>query len=418
MKRIYLDHAATTPLDPRVKKAMEPFWADRFGNAGGLYREGRIAKEAMEGARATIAKIIGARPEEIIFTSGGTEADNLAVFGVSGAAGHGHIITTKFEHHAVLEPCQKLQKNGFDVTFLDVGEDGIINPEDVKKALCPETILVSIMYANNEIGTIQPISEIGKIIKDWKKENKLLHPYFHTDACQAAGYLDLNVNNLGVDLMTINAPKIYGPKGVGFLYRKMGVKIKPQILGGGQETRMRSGTEPVALIAGLAQALKISQEEKEMEISRLAPLRDYFISEAIRRIPKVVLNGHAEKRLPNNINISILDIEGEALILYLDSKGIACSTGSACTSESLDPSHVILALGKPYEFAHSSMRFTMGKSTTKKDIDYVLDVLPKIVEWLRIISPLNLDISAKTMSHPEAFAGENLRVKAKSKSYK
>ena len=439
MKRIYLDHAATTPIDARVKEAMDLFLTQDFGNAGGLYREGRIAKDAMEGARATIAKIINARSEEIIFTSGGTESDNLAIFGVSeaassssksdfrsakksdffpGEAAKPHIITTKFEHHAVLRPCEELEKRGFDVTYLDVGEDGIVNPEDVRQALRSETILVSVMYANNEIGTIQPIAEIGKIIKEYKKENKSAYPYFHTDACQAAGYLDLNVNNLGVDLMTVNGPKIYGPKGIGFLYRKMGVKIKPQILGGGQEIKMRSGTEPVALIVGLAQALKISQEKKEAETNRLAPLRDYFISEAIKRIPKVVLNGHPIKRLPNNINVSILDIEGESLVLYLDSKGVACSTGSACTSESLDPSHVILALGKPYEFAHSSMRFTMGKSTTKEDLDYVLEILPKTVEWLRVVSPINLDISAKSMSHPEVFAGENLRVKAKSKSYK
>ena len=291
-----------------------------------------------------------------------------------------HIVTTKFEHHAVLEPCQQLAKEGFDVTFLDVGEDGVVNPEDVQKALRPETVLVSIMYANNEIGTIQPISEIGKIIKDWKKENKSLHPYFHTDACQAAGYLDINVNNLGVDLMTANASKIYGPKGIGFLYKRAGVKIKPQIIGGGQEGRMRSGTEPVALIVGLAEALKTAEEEKKAETLRLAPLKDYFISEVIRRIPKVVLNGHPAKRLPNNVNVSILDIEGEALILYLDAKGIACSTGSACASESPGPSHVILALGKPYEFAHSSTRFTMGRSTTKEDLDYVLYELSDIIK--------------------------------------
>ena len=433
MKRIYLDHAATTPVNPRVMDAMMPFWRENFGNAGGLYEEGRRAKEAITKSRDTIAKLIGAKPDEIIFTSGGTESDNLAVFGSTSHLGVGHpsgakphIITTKFEHHAVLEPCQRLEKENFDVTYLDVGEDGVVNPDDVKKALRPETILVSIMYANNEIGTIQPIAEIGKVIKEFKKSKGFSNfppltsnfPYFHTDACQAAGYLDLNVNNLGVDLMTVNASKIYGPKGVGFLYKRTGVKIKPQIIGGGQEMRQRSGTENIPLIVGMARAFELAQAEKDAEATRLVPLRDYFISEVMKKIPKVVLNGHPIRRLPNNINVSILDIEGEALVLYLDAKGISFSTGSACTSESLDPSHVILALGKPYEFAHSSMRFTLGRSTTKEDLDYVLGVLPEVIEWLRKVSPLNLELNAKSMSHPEAFAGENLRVKAKSKSYK
>ncbi len=478
MKRIYLDHAATTPLDPRVKEAMDPFWIEQFGNAGALYEEGRRAKEVMQKSRETIAKLIGAKPDEIIFTSGGTESDNLAIFGIAEAASlssksdfksakksdffpneaaKSHIITTKFEHHAVLNPCEELAKRGFNVTFLDVGEDGIIDPENVKNALRPETILVSIMYANNEIGTIQPIAEIGKIIKEYRarksepkeqilqdlaqrdgasraipqqRDMRVLakyepeasldkrYPIFHTDACQAAGYLNLNVNDLGVDLMTVNGSKIYGPKGIGFLYKRAGVKIKPQIIGGGQEMRMRSGTEPVALIVGLAKAFEIAQTEREAESARLAPLRDYFISEVTKKIPKVVLNGHPTKRLPNNVNVSILDIEGEALVLYLDAAGISFSTGSACTSESLDPSHIILALGKPYEFAHSSMRFTMGRSTKKDDIDYVLEQLSPTVEWLRKVSPISIDLDAKSMSHPEAFAGENLRVKAKSKSYK
>ena len=428
MRRVYLDYAATTPLDPRVKEAMDPWWTENFGNAGGLYEEGRRAKEALQNSREVIAKLIGARTEEIIFTSGGTEADNLAIFGVArkleaelpfgSSASKPHIITTTFEHHAVLHPCQQLEKEGFEVSYLDVGKDGVVNPEDVRKALRPETILVSIMYANNEIGTIQPIYEIGKIIQDYKLKTKNQKLVFHTDACQAAGYLDLNVNNLGVDLMSVNASKIYGPKGVGFLYKRAGVKIKPQILGGGQEGRMRSGTEAIPLVVGMAEAFKIAQKEREEESGRLIPLRDYFISEILKRIPKVVLNGHPANRLPNNINVSILDIEGEALILYLDAEGISISTGSACTSESLDPSHVILALGKPYEFAHSSMRFTLGRSTTKEDLDYVLEKLPKIVRWLRVVSPLNLDPQAVSMSHPEAFAGENLKAKAKSRSYK
>lgn len=445
MKRIYLDNAAATRMDPLVKEAMEPFLSDEFGNAGGLYQEGRRAKKIVDIAREKIAYIIGARAEEIIFTSGGTESDNLAILGVSKAAVFSsisdlgglqtlgvfpkmsaplHIITTKFEHHAVLEPIKQLEKEthllngqGFDVTYLDVGSDGIVNPDDVRTSLRQETILVTIMYANNEIGTIQPIQKIAHIIKEYKKTTNSSYPYFHTDACQASGYLDINVNNLGVDLMTINGSKIYGPKGAGFLYRKMGTKIKPMIYGGSQEMRMRAGTENVPLIIGLAKALELVQEMREKETQRLSILRDYFITELTKKVSKVVLNGHTTKRLPNNVNVSILDIEGEALVLYCDAKGIALSTGSACTSDSLDPSHVILALGKPYEFAHSSMRFTMGKYTTKEDIDYVLLELPPIVERLRKISPISIDIDATSISHPEVFAGK-LKGKAKDRNYK
>lgn len=419
MKRVYLDHAAATPVDPQVLDAMQPFFSKQFGNAGGLYEEGRLANKTLEFARETIARVIGARAEEIIFTSGGTESDNLAIFGVAGKqpAPRCHIITTAFEHHAVLHPCQRLEKEGFDVTYLDVGEDGIVDPNDVKKALRPETILVTIMYANNEIGTIQPIREIAETIKEYRTQNKSAHPYFHTDACQAAGYLNINVCDLGVDMMTVNASKIYGPKGIGMLYRAMGVPLKPMIVGGGQEMRMRGGTENIPLVVGFAKALQLTQDMRVAESKRLSALRDYFIKELMRRISKTVLNGDANKRLPNNVNVSILDIEGEALVLYCDAKGIAFSTGSACTSESLDPSHVILALGKPYEFAHSSMRFTLGRSTTKEDLDYVLEVLPKTTEWLRTVSPIQVDINAKSMSHPEVFAGK-LKCKAKSKNYK
>ena len=446
MKRVYLDHAAATPLDTRAKEAMELYFTTQYGNAGGLYEEGRRVKEALANARNVVARILGAHEDEIIFTSGGTESDNLAIFGVARSAAHQeifsrltlprsawgssdasqkfpdmrpHIVTTTFEHHAVLGPCEQLEKDGFNVTYLDVGHDGIVNPQDVQNALCPETILVSIMYANNEIGTIQPIAEIGKIIKEFRaRKTQNLYPYFHTDACQAAGYLDINVNNLGVDFMTINAAKMYGPNGAGALYRRNGVPLKAQIIGGGQEMRFRGGTENVPLIVGFARALEIAQERKTEENKRLTDLRDYFIAEIQKRIPKTVLNGHPTKRLPNNVNVSILDIEGEALVLYLDAKGISFSTGSACTSESLDPSHVILALGKPYEFAHSSMRFTLGRSTTKEDIDYVLSVLPQTVEWLRALSPISVDINAKSMSRPEAFAGQGMRAKAKSKHYK
>lgn len=406
-KRIYMDHAATTYLDERVKEAMEPYWTEKFGNPSSLYKEGRNARKAIETARADIAKIIGARAEEIIFTNGGTESDNLAIFGVVGALGFdysnfsrlnpragsdddskseqskSHIITTKFEHHAVLKSCECLEKRGFDVTYLDVGEDGIVNPKDVEKALRPETILVSIMYANNEIGAIQPIAEIGKILKKHKT-------FFHSDACQAAGYLDLNVEKLGVDLLTVNGSKMYGPKGIGFLYAKRGIKLSPIMYGGGQEKHLRPGTENVPAIIGLAEALKIAREEREEESKRIAGLRDYFIERLLKEIPKTFLNGHSEKRLPNNINISILGVEGEAVVLYLDEYGIACSTGSACTSENFEPSHVILALGKPRAYAHGSLRFSLGKRNTKEDIDYTVDTLKSVIEKLRNISAVNV----------------------------
>jgi len=281
-----------------------------------------------------------------------------------------------------LDSCEYLEKKGFEVTYLDVDKTGLINLEDLKKAINKNTILVSIMYANNEVGTIEPVKDIAKICK----QKKVL---FHTDACQAAGLLDINVGSLGVDLMTINGSKIYGPKGVGLLYIKKGVKVKPLIHGGGQEFKLRSGTENVASIVGLAKALQLGQKERVNESKRLIDLRDYFIKELLK-IDKTLLNGHTEKRLPNNVNVSFLDVEGEAILLHLDEHGVCASTGSACTSGSLDPSHVILAMGKPYELAHGSIRFSMGKKTTKKEIGYVLKVLPGIVESLRKISPVHL----------------------------
>jgi len=394
-----MDYAATAYMDERVKKAMEPYWIEEFGNPSALYKEGRDARMAVENARADVAKMIGARDEEIIFTNGGTESDNLAIFGVAGGTGFScsyssqnppHIITTKIEHHAILSPCKMLEKNGFAVTYLEVGEEGIVKPEDVEKALRPETVLVSIMYANNEVGTIQPIAEIGKIIKNYKLQNKKCKAVFHTDACQAAGYLGLNVEKLGVDLMTINGSKMYGPKGTGFLYVKRGVRLEPVIYGGGQERKLRPGTENVPAIVGLAEALKVAQDEREKETARVTELRDYFIKRILDEIPKTVLNGHPEKRLPNNINISILEVEGESVVLYLDEYGIACSTGSACTSENFEPSHVILALGKPREYAHGSIRFTLGRRNTKEDIDYAVDTLKNVVEKLRSISAVNV----------------------------
>lgn len=382
---IYLDHAATTPIDPRVYEAMQPYFTEKFGNPSSIYQAGQIARNAIERARLEVANILGALPDEIIFVAGGTESDNLAILGVARANQHKgkHIITSKIEHHAVLHPCQQLEKEGFEVTYIPVEKNGIVDPEKVKDAMRDDTILVSIMYANNEVGTIQPIAKIGRTCK------KRGIP-FHTDACQASGALPLNVDKLHLDLMTINGSKMYGPKGVGALYIRKGTAIKPIMFGGEQEKKLRPGTENVPGIVGFAKALQLAEESREKESARLTELRDYMIREILAKIPKVELNGDPIQRLPNNVNVSVLEIEGEALLLRLDMKGISASSGSACTSGSLDPSHVILALGKTHFVAHGSIRFSLGKSTTKKDIDYVLDILPKIVDDLRAISPITI----------------------------
>jgi len=441
MREVYLDHAATTYLDPRVKEAMEPYWSEEYGNPSSLYRKGRRAKEALDNARQTVARILNCRPEEIIFTGGGTEAINLAIFGAARSyssvqkreltdCSPGHIITSKIEHHAVLHSMEALEKEGFEITYLDVDEYGLVNPEDVRRALRPDTIMVSVMYANNEIGTIEPISEIAKVIKEYRMEKEKFEirnskfeiagktPFFLTDACQAAGALDLDVQKLGADLLAFNGSKLYGPKGVGALYARRGLRLKPLIYGGGQENNLRSGTENVPGIVGLAKALELAQKEREKENARLTGLRDYLIKRLLSEIPKTILNGHPIKRLPNNVNVSVLDIEGEAVVLYLDVHGIYISTGSACTSTTLDPSHVILALGRPYEFAHGSLRFTLGRRTTKEDIDYFMEIFPQVVKKLRKISPLSLDIDQKTVSHPEAFAGQGSKVKVGGRTYK
>ncbi len=399
MKEVYLDNAATTKTDPRVVEAMLPYFSEHYGNPSSMYKIGHESKMVIDEARERIAKILGGvRPDEIIFTSGGTESDNLAVLG--SARKHGpqsggkmkHIITTQIEHHAVLHPCEKLEKEGFEVTYLPVDRYGMVNPEDVKNALREDTVLVSVMYANNEIGTVEPISEIAEVIKKFRKDKKTSFPYFHTDACQAAGYLDLDIKKLGVDMLTLNGSKVYGPKGIGILYIANHVRIEPLVYGGGQEKNLRSGTENIAGIVGLAKALEIAEEEKKEESERVKKLADKLKDGILKSIPKTFLNGHPEKRLPNNVNITILDIEGEALILHLDNYGIYTSTGSACTSASLDPSHVILAIGLPYEAAHGSLRFALGRYTTEEDIDYVLETLPKVVEDLRKISPTKVDM--------------------------
>ena len=394
---IYLDNSATTYIDPRVLKAMMPYLKEKYGNSSSFHGKGKEARDAMEKARKQVADILNCAPEEIIFTGGGTEANNLAIRGVItrinadiGRVGtefiKPHIITTKIEHPSVLEVCRNLEKERLaDITYLEVDKYGLIDLRKLKESLRPETVLVSIIYANNEIGIIQPIKKIAQIIKNRKIPNIL----FHIDACQAGGYLTLDVKKLGVDMMTINSSKIYGPKGVGALYVKKGVKLLPIMFGGHQEGGLRPGTENVAGIVGFAEAMMVSQRLK-VKSQKLTKLRNYFIKELFERIPKIRLNGHKTKRLPNNVNISILDIEGEALILRLNEKGIYCSTGSACASGSLEPSHVIMALGVPYEVAHGSLRFTLGRETTKKEIDYVLKVLPKIVEDLRAISPVKI----------------------------
>ncbi len=399
MKQIYLDHAATTPVRKEVLEAMLPYFSDMFGNPSSFHSVGKTAKDAMETAREAIAKILNCRTAEIIFTAGGAESDNLAILGAARAnKNYGeHIITSKIEHPAVLESCRKLKKEGFEVTYLPVDKEGIVKLDELKKALRKDTVLVSIMYANNEIGTIQPVKEIAKILREFRKSKHLPPPraggesevpYFHIDACQAAGALEMDVAKLGVDMLTFNGSKIYGPKGIGALYVKKGVKIEPLIYGGGQERKMRSGTENTPAIIGLAKALELAQAEREKENSRLIALRDYFIKEALKKISGARLNGSAKMRLPNNINISVPRVEGEAMVLYLDSYGIYVSTGSACSSASLLPSHVLLALGLSHDMAHNSLRFTLGRKTTKADLDYVLEVLPKIIKKLTEISSL------------------------------
>lgn len=397
-KRIYLDHAATTYMDPKVLKAMMPYFSEEFGNPTAIYVSGREARKAVEESRQTVAKFLNCRFSEVIFTGSGTESDNLAIFGTVYAIQKDlkkhpeelHIITSAIEHNAVLEPFQRLKKEGFKVTVLSVDKYGMVDPQKFREALTPQTIFSSIMYANNEIGTIEPVKELAEICHNHTNEFGST-VIFHTDACQAAGALSLDTQELGVDLMTINGSKIYGPKGIGALYKKSSIKISPLTIGGGQENNIRSGTENVPAIIGFAEALKLVQENREKENKRLIKLRNKLIKEAIEKIPRTFLNGHPEQRLPNNVNLLILDIEGEALLLHLDELGIEVSTGSACNSQSLAPSHVLLATGLPHAAVHGSVRITLGHKTEEEDIDYLLKVLPEIVENLRKISPIHID---------------------------
>ena len=383
MDRIYLDNAATTPVDKRVLEAMLPYYSDVFGNPSSLHSHGQEAKKAIEEAREKVAKALGADFDEIYFTSGGSESDNWALKGVAYALKEkgNHIITTEIEHHAVLHTCRYLEKEGFKVTYLPVDEYGLVKPEDLKKAITDKTILVSIMFANNEIGTIEPIEELVKIAHE-------KNVYFHTDAVQAVGNVPIDVKKLDVDLLSLSAHKIYGPKGVGALYIKKGVKIHSLIQGGTQEKNRRAGTENVPGIVGLGEAIELITKNLDSHINKLTFLRDKLINGILEKIPYVRLNGHPTKRLPGNVNLSFEFIDGESLILNLDMAGICASSGSACTSGSLEPSHVLLAIGLSKELARGSLRLTIGKDNTEEDIDKVLEALPQIVKRLRSISQI------------------------------
>ena len=383
MGRIYLDYAATTPTHPEVVKAMLPYFTDAFGNPSSIYSYGQEAKGAIEEARVKVADLIGARDEEIIFTSGGTEADNFALKGVAYAnePKGNHVITSSIEHHAVIETCKFLERRGFRITYLPVDEYGLVDPSDVKKAITNKTILISVMQANNEMGTVEPIAEIGRIAQE-------AGIYFHTDAVQTAGHIPVDVNELGVDLLSMSAHKLYGPRGVGALYIRKGTKLLPFMHGGEQERRRRASTENVPGIVGFGKAVELAQQEMSQEAKRLAYLRDQLIKGLLERIDHARLNGHPIMRLPNNVNISVDYVEGESMLLNLDLEGICASTGSACSSSSLEPSHVLLAMGLSHEQAHGSLRFTLGKWTTEEEIEQVLDTLPRIVAKLRAMSPL------------------------------
>ncbi len=383
MKRIYLDYAATTPTHPEVAKAMAPYFTDAFGNPSTLYSYGQEAKGAIEEARVKVAGLIGAQDEEIIFTSGGTEADNFALKGVAYANEKrgNHIITTPIEHHAVIETCKFLERRGFRVTYLPVDGYGLVDPADVRRAITDKTVLISVMHANNEIGIIEPIAEIGRIAKE-------AGIYFHTDAVQTAGHIPVDVNELGVDLLSMSSHKIYGPKGTGALYIRKGTKLLALMHGGEQERRRRAGTENIPAIVGLGKAVELARQEMSGEAVRLTYLRDQLIKGLLKRIDHIHLNGHSQTRLPNNVNVSVDFVEGESMVLNLDLEGICASTGSACSSSSLEPSHALLATGLSPEQAHGSLRLTLGKWTTEEEISRVLEVLPQIVAKLRAMSPL------------------------------
>ncbi len=383
MRRIYLDYAATTPTHPDVVKAMLPYFTDSFGNPSSIYICGQDAREAVEEARASVAALLGANNEEIVFTSGGTEADNTALKGAVYASNgkDKHIITSAIEHHAILETGHFLERQGFEVTYLPVDGHGMVDPDDVRRAITSKTIIVSIMHANNEIGTIQPVAEIAEITRE-------AGVYLHTDAVQAVGHIPFSVDRLGVDLLSLSAHKLYGPKGVGAIYIRKGTKLVSFMHGGEQEFGRRASTHNVPGIVGLGKAAQIARQEMDEEAERVGRFRDKLIDGILENVEHARLNGHPQARLPNNVNVSISYAEGESMCLKLDQEGICCSTGSACSSAVTEPSHVLLALGLDPLQAHSSLRFSLGKWTTEEEIDRVLDVLPRVVTNLRAMSPL------------------------------
>ena len=383
MRKVYLDNAATTALSPKVLEQMMPYLTTIYGNPSSPHSFGQEARKGVDHARDQVAQALNALPEEIIFTGCGTESDNTVLFGVAEryAKKGNHIITTNVEHHAILHTCEALEKRGVEVTYLPVDENGMVTAEQVANAITDKTILVSIMFANNEVGTIMPIAEVGKACR----ERGVL---FHTDAVQAVGHVPIDVKAMNIDMLSLSAHKFHGPKGVGALYMKKGIRLPSYVMGGAQERNRRAGTENVAGIVGLGAAIALATQTLEESAARMTKLRDKLIAGIAQRIPEVKLNGHPTMRLPNNVNYSIKYIEGESILLMLDMNGIAASSGSACTSGSLDPSHVLLALGLSHEVAHGSVRLTLSDETTEEDIDYVLDVLPKVAERLRAMSPL------------------------------
>ena len=390
---VYLDNAATTKVRPEVVEAMLPYFTEIYGNASAVYDFGQKCKQAIENARETIGSSIGTRASNIYFTAGGSESDNWALKGVAEAYKDKgkHIITTKIEHHAILHTCAYLEQQGYEVTYLDVDADGLVSPEDVKKAIRPDTILISVMFANNEIGTIEPIEEIGAIAH----EHGIL---FHTDAVQAYAQVPIDVEKMHIDLLSASGHKLNGPKGIGFLYIRQGLKLKSFIHGGAQERKRRAGTENVPGIVGLGKAVEIAMATMDERIKKESELRDYLIARIEDEIPFAKLNGHRVKRLPNNINFCFRFIEGESMLIMLDMAGICGSSGSACTSGSLDPSHVLLAIGLPHEIAHGSLRLTLSDEITKEQLDYVVDHLKEIVAKLRSMSPLYEDYAKKHLS--------------------